>query len=95
MEHQFTPTHYFTTLGPHEPVLSIVPGDTIVTTTVDARGNDAHREQVTPRGNPQTGPFFVEGAEPGDTLVVQIHEIEPTRDHAVTGTIPYNFFRCT
>ena len=64
MEHQFTPTHYFTTLGPHEPVLTVQPGDSIVTTTVDARGRDANRVQVTPRGNPQTGPFFVDGAEP-------------------------------
>jgi len=39
--------------------------------------------------NPQTGPIEVEGAEPGDTLVVKIHEIEPTRDHAVTGLVPY------
>ena len=39
--------------------------------------------------NPQTGPILVSGAEPGDTLVVKIHEIIPTRDHAVTGTIPY------
>ena len=62
MEHRFTPSKYYTTLGPHEPVLHVGDGDTIITTTVDARGFDQHREQVTPRGNPQTGPFFVEGA---------------------------------
>ena len=38
MEHNFIPSHYFTTLGPHEPVLTVEPGDSIVTTTVDARG---------------------------------------------------------
>ena len=86
MEHQFTPTHYFTTLGPHEPVLTVQPGDSIVTTTVDARGGDANRDQVTPRGNPQTGPFFVEGAEPGDTLVVKLDSIVPNRDWAFCGT---------
>jgi acetamidase/formamidase len=39
--------------------------------------------------NPQTGPVFVEGAEPGDTLAVRIEQIEPTRDFAVSCLIPY------
>lgn len=39
--------------------------------------------------NPQTGPIAVEAAESGDTLVVKIQSIEPTRDHAVTGLVPY------
>ena len=67
MNHKFTPATYYTTLGPHEPVLRVADGDTIVTTTVDAGGCDHSRERVTPSGNPQTGPFFVEGAEAGDT----------------------------
>ena len=86
MEHRFTPTHYYTTLGPHEPVLRVSDGDTIITTTVDARGMDHHREQVTPRGNPQTGPFYVEGAEPGDTLVVELDEIRPNRRYGFAGS---------
>jgi len=81
MIHEFTPTHYHTAMGPYEPVLTVDDGDTIVTTTVDARGFDHRREQITPRGNPQTGPFFVRGAEPGDTLVVQLEEIRPNRTH--------------
>ncbi|MCH2131431.1 MAG: acetamidase/formamidase family protein [Pirellulaceae bacterium] len=86
MEHRFTPTHYYTTLGPHEPVLRVSDGDTIITTTVDARGVDHRREQVTPRGNPQTGPFYVEGAEPGDTLVVELDEIRPNRRYGFAGS---------
>src|ERR671919_378447 len=39
--------------------------------------------------NPQTGPIYVEGAEPGDTLVVRIESIEPTREFAVSCLIPY------
>ena len=39
--------------------------------------------------NPQTGPIYVEGAEPGDTLAVRIVNIEPTRDFAVSCLIPY------
>ncbi len=77
--HNFQPDHYFTTMGAHPPVLTVQPGDTIATTTVDARGRDHTDEQITPRGNPQTGPFFVEGAEPGDTLVVRIEKLLPNR----------------
>ena len=79
MEHHFTPTRYHTTLGPHPPVLRVGDGDTLVTTTVDAWGIDHRREQVTPRSNPQTGPFYVEGAESGDTLAVDLEEIRPNR----------------
>ncbi len=77
--HHFVPTHYFTTIGSHTPVLRIAPGDTVVTTTVDAGGVDASGQQATPRGNPMTGPFFVEGAEPGDTLVVTLDKLRPNR----------------
>ena len=81
MEHHFTPTRYHTTLGPHPPVLRVGDGDTLVITTVDAWGVDHRREQVTPRSNPQTGPFYVEGAEPGDTLAVDLEEIRPNRSY--------------
>ncbi len=77
--HHFAPTHYHTTIGSHTPVLRIAPGDTVVTTTVDARGADASNQPITPRGNPMTGPFYVEGAEPGDTLVVTLDKLRPNR----------------
>jgi acetamidase/formamidase len=41
-----------------------------------------------PRANPQTGPLYIEQAEPGDTLVVHIDRIEPSQDFAVTALIP-------
>ncbi len=84
--HHFQPTHYHTAIGAHPPVLRIADGDTVVTTTVDARGHDARDEQVTPGGNPQTGPFFVEGAEPGDTLVFHLDRLAPNRDTAFSAT---------
>src|SRR2546423_10389485 len=77
--HHFTPTHYHNTLGAHEPVLHILPGDTIVTTTVDAMAYDAQGQQVTHGPNPQTGPFYVEGAERGDTIVLQLDHLTPNR----------------
>ena len=39
--------------------------------------------------NPVTGPFHVEGAEPGDTLAVHFVSIEPARDWAVSTTFPH------
>lgn len=84
--HHYTPTHYHVAIGPHQPVLKVAPGDTVSTTTVDARGRDASDQQVSERGNPQTGPFYVEGAEPGDTLVVHFDRIWPNRKRGWTGT---------
>lgn len=84
--HHFHPTHYHTTLGPHEPVLRLADGDTVITTAVDAAGKDARNEQVTPRGNPQTGPFYVEGAEPGDTLALHLDHLHPNRDSGFTAS---------
>jgi amidase len=80
----------------HEPVASVKPGETVCIHTVDAFENkmtpdvEAFADICTyPFLNPQTGPILVEGAEVGDTIVVKIHEIEPTRDHAVTGLVPF------
>jgi acetamidase/formamidase len=41
-----------------------------------------------PYVNPQTGPFHIEGAEPGDTLAVHFVSIEPARDWGASTTIP-------
>jgi len=85
--HHFEPTHYHHTLGPHEPVLRIADGDTVVTATADAGGHDASGERVTASGNPQTGPFYVEGAELGDTLAVMLDRLWPNRDSGYTHTV--------
>ncbi len=85
--HHFSPTHYHTAIGSYEPVLRIVPGDSVITTTVDARGFDVNNQPITPRGNPMTGPFFIEGAEPGDTLVVHLDSIVPNRSFGWSGVM--------
>jgi amidase len=77
--HRFRPTGYFNVLGPAEPCLRIASGDTVVTDTIDASGLDAREVAVGSRPNPMTGPFFVEGAEPGDTLAVSIDRLTPSR----------------
>ena len=63
----FVPERFYTTFSAaHPPALRIRPGQRIVTKSVDASGVDWAGKQVTSGPNPQTGPFFVEGAEPGD-----------------------------
>src|SRR5436190_14751053 len=84
--HTFKPTHYYTTLGPHDPILTIADGDSVSTTTVDAAGQDATGAKITPAGNPMTGPFFVTGAEPGDTLVIYLDYLAPNRDTGWTAS---------
>jgi len=85
--HDFEPSHFHVTIGSHEPVLQVASGDTIRTWTVDSGGSDARGEQITAGGNPQTGPFFVEGAEPGDTLAVRFDRIRPNRTRALSAPL--------
>jgi acetamidase/formamidase len=75
----------------HQPVLRIRPGDRVVTRTIDARGFDFQDRKVGERPNPQTGPFYVEGAEPGDVLVVHLEKIETNRATAWSSSLlaPY------
>lgn len=66
-----------TDYGPLPPVMHVRPGDVIDTTTIDADGKAAEEAGYKVNGpNPLTGPFFVEGAEPGDTLVVKFLAID-------------------
>jgi acetamidase/formamidase len=65
----------------------VADGDTIVTSTVDARGVDGRGRSVGGHPNPQTGPFHVEGARPGDALAVHFDRIEPNRDTGYTQKI--------
>ncbi|WP_433437176.1 acetamidase/formamidase family protein [Nonomuraea sp. CA-141351] len=39
--------------------------------------------------NPQTGPFHVEGAEPGDTLALHFVDMTPARSWGASATIPF------
>ncbi len=68
------------------PVLRVFPGDTIRTSTIDAGGLDGKLVRHAAGGNPETGPFYVEGALPGDTLVVKINRLRPNRDSARGGS---------
>jgi len=90
--HQFVPSTYYNTFShAHPPALRIRPGDRVVTKTADAAGVDEHGTKVADGPNPQIGPFYVEGAEPGDVLVVRLEKIEPNRDTAYSSSVlaPY------
>jgi acetamidase/formamidase len=71
--------------GTIPPALHINPGDTVKTATVDAGGRDAAGKPRSMGGNPETGPFYVEGAMPGDTLTIKFHRIRLNRDSAGSG----------
>jgi amidase len=66
------------------PVMHIWPGDTVRTSTVDAGGVDAKGRTRVLGGNPQTGPFYVEGAMPGDTLAVHVQKLRLNRPTAMS-----------
>lgn len=84
--HTFTPTKFHRAFsGAIEPALHINPGDTVQTTTVDAGGSDATGKRRSMGGNPETGPFYVEGALPGDTLTVKLRRVRLNRDSAMSG----------
>ena len=77
--HRFIPTTWTNTIGSHAPALRIADGDTVVTETIDAAGFDRDGVSRAPGPNPMNGPIFVTGAEPGDSLRVNIEAMRPTR----------------
>ena len=94
---RFVPTEdqYAWTFGGCPPVMRIRPGDVLDLFTEDAFGGrirsvtDLPSRTITyPFINPQTGPFYVDGAEPGDTLAIHLIDVRPARDWAVSTTVP-------
>lgn len=89
--HTFEPTefhHFFS--GAIEPALHISPGDTVKTWSVDAGGTDPKGVRRTSGGNPLTGPFYIDGALPGDTLIVHFNTIRLNRDTAISSPLIVN-----
>jgi acetamidase/formamidase len=78
---QFIAQTYYNTFSRAHAVLARVrPGDTVVTKTIDASGRDEKGTQVARPSNPLTGAFYVEGAEPGDALVVRFTKVRMNRN---------------
>jgi acetamidase/formamidase len=84
------------TFGGAAPVAEIRPGTVLSTWTRDCFAGrvgstaDLVSEVCDPRYlNPQTGPFHVSGAEPGDTLAVHFLSIEPREARGFSSTVPF------
>jgi acetamidase/formamidase len=95
---EFTPTfeQYTYTFGGAAPVRTVTPGTVLKLWSEDAFNHalksvdDLSSEKVDLRFvNPQTGPFFVEGAEPGDTLALHIVDLTPARSWGASAAIPF------
>jgi len=83
--HEFAPTTFYRRFSAeNKPVLTIASGDTIHTTTVDAGGTDEKGVTRVLGGNPETGPFYIETAAPGDTLAVHVTRLRLNRDYAIS-----------
>ena len=83
--HVFEPKEFHRLFsGSIAPVLHLFPGDTVKTWSVDAGGYDAAGVRRSLGGNPETGPFYIEGALPGDTLVIRLLKVRLNRDTAIS-----------
>jgi acetamidase/formamidase len=95
---EIKPEFYNYVFSPYlKPAVTINRGDTVIFHTEDAFESRIKSHDDLPAKalktakflNPQTGPVFISGAEPGDTLVVDFKSIEFTRDWAVSAVIEY------
>ncbi|TQK30099.1 acetamidase/formamidase family protein [Arthrobacter sp. SLBN-53] len=91
-----TPEQFAFTFGGAEPVMRIKPGTALRLWTEDAYGGRitsaddiASSALDTEDLNPQTGPFWIEGAEPGDTLAVHLVDLTPARGWGASTLIPF------
>ena len=66
------------------PVLTVRPGDTVSTETIDAGGFDRNAVKRQHGGNPLTGPFYIENSTSGDILAVTLTKISLNRSYAFT-----------
>ncbi|BBY29663.1 acetamidase/formamidase family protein [Mycolicibacterium sediminis] len=84
------------TFGGADPVMRIKPGTALTLWTEDAYGGRIRsRDDVATTSldtedlNPQTGPFWIEGAQPGDTLAVHLVDLTPSRTWGASTLIPF------
>jgi acetamidase/formamidase len=89
------PSEFAWTFGGAAPVKNVKAGDVLELWTEDAFGGKVRgpedlisRVIEFPFVNPQTGPFYVDGAEPGDTLAIHFVSIEPSRDWGASCLVP-------
>jgi amidase len=78
--HRLRPSVGYPTFAVREPVLTVKPGDVVESETLWGEW------YLKPGGKwpGEVGPIAIEGAQPGDTLVVEILKVRPNRDTAVS-----------
>jgi amidase len=91
-----TPDSISYTFGAKEAIAAVKPGEPFRLRTLDCFGGavksvDDLPSQVCvfPYLNPVTGPFHVDGAEPGDTLAVHVLDLTPAADVGISSTFPH------
>ena len=96
VEYRPDPSEFAWTFGGAAPVRKVRPGDVLALWTEDCFAGKVRTErdlasQVCefPFLNPQTGPFYVEGAKPGDTLALHFVSIEPAGPIGAATTLPF------
>ncbi len=82
----------YTYAASYTPVARLRPGNILETNTVDCFGNAIKKPgdtlSMATGDNPLTGPFFIEGAEPGDTLAIKILDIQVDGDQGIGALAP-------
>mgnify|MGYP001198581145 CR=1 FL=1 len=81
----FSPANYCNAYNAKTPpALRIRTGDTVHTRSLDALGFDKDSVKRGERGNPLTGPFYIEGAFAGDAIAITIVDLSLNRNFATT-----------
>ncbi len=82
----------YTFSASYAPVAHLKSGDILETNTVDCFGNAVKKPgdtlSMAPGDNPLTGPFYIDGAEPGDTLAVKILDLQVDSNQGVGALAP-------
>jgi acetamidase/formamidase len=82
----------YTYAASYSPVAHLRSGDILETNTVDCFGNAIKKPgdtlSMATGDNPLTGPFYIDGAEPGDTLAVKILDIQVDGDQGIGALAP-------
>lgn len=78
--HRLEPTVGHPTFAARPPILTVQPGDTLESETLWG----AWYERAGGAWPGEVGPIAIAGAEPGDTLVVEVLKVQPNRDTAVS-----------
>jgi acetamidase/formamidase/creatinine amidohydrolase/Fe(II)-dependent formamide hydrolase-like protein len=78
--HRLKPTVGHATFAVRPPVLTVKPGDVLES---ESLWGEWYEKPGAPWPG-EVGPIAIEGAEPGDTLVVEVLKVRPNRDTAVS-----------